>query len=130
MLDSLFIGCIADDFTGGSDAASFLRKAGLRTINPSERESWSSFVRSFRPRSFAASAPASPLPKAGLIYCLPLLRVVLGTGVQVKLPGVAPCQFCADRAGGRNPGPSQSTRRCSRLPSVLLSLFCRLGSMP
>lgn len=29
---SLWIGCIADDFTGGSDAASFLRKAGLRTV--------------------------------------------------------------------------------------------------
>lgn len=28
----LFIGCIADDFTGGSDAASFLQKAGLNTI--------------------------------------------------------------------------------------------------
>lgn len=30
--DSLYIGCIADDFTGGSDAASFLRKAGLKTV--------------------------------------------------------------------------------------------------
>lgn len=29
---SLLIGCIADDFTGGSDAASFLRKAGLKTV--------------------------------------------------------------------------------------------------
>lgn len=29
---SLRIGCIADDFTGGSDAASFLRKAGLETV--------------------------------------------------------------------------------------------------
>ncbi len=28
----LWIGCIADDFTGGSDAASFLRRAGLDTI--------------------------------------------------------------------------------------------------
>ncbi|WP_325199925.1 3-oxo-tetronate kinase [Oscillibacter sp.] len=28
----LRIGCIADDFTGGSDAASFLRKAGLQTV--------------------------------------------------------------------------------------------------
>lgn len=26
------IGCVADDFTGGSDAASFLKKSGLRTI--------------------------------------------------------------------------------------------------
>ena len=107
MLDSLFIGCIADDFTGGSDAASFLRKAGLRTINPSERESWSSFVRSFRPRSFAASAPAPPFPKVGLIYCLPPLRVVLGAGVQVKLPGVAPCQLCVDRAGRSEEHTSQ-----------------------
>ena len=31
-LNSLLIGCVADDFTGGSDAASFLRKAGLRTV--------------------------------------------------------------------------------------------------
>lgn len=30
--NTLLIGCIADDFTGGSDAASFLRKAGLRTV--------------------------------------------------------------------------------------------------
>lgn len=29
---SLLIGCIADDFTGAGDAASFLRKAGLRTL--------------------------------------------------------------------------------------------------
>lgn len=29
---SLWIGCIADDFTGGSDAASFLRRAGLEVI--------------------------------------------------------------------------------------------------
>lgn len=28
----LFLGCIADDFTGASDAASFLAKAGVRTI--------------------------------------------------------------------------------------------------
>lgn len=28
----LIIGCIADDFTGGSDAASFLRKGGLSTL--------------------------------------------------------------------------------------------------
>jgi len=28
----LWIGCVADDFTGGSDAASFLRKAGLNTV--------------------------------------------------------------------------------------------------
>ena len=28
----LVIGCIADDFTGGSDAASFLRKGGLSTL--------------------------------------------------------------------------------------------------
>lgn len=28
----LMIGCVADDFTGGSDAASFLRRAGLRTV--------------------------------------------------------------------------------------------------
>ena len=28
----LYIGCIADDFTGGSDAASFLRKGGLKTL--------------------------------------------------------------------------------------------------
>ena len=26
------IGCIADDFTGGSDAASFLKKGGLSTL--------------------------------------------------------------------------------------------------
>lgn len=26
------LGCIADDFTGASDAASFLQKAGLQTI--------------------------------------------------------------------------------------------------
>lgn len=31
-INRLFIGCIADDFTGGSDAASFLKKAGLRTV--------------------------------------------------------------------------------------------------
>lgn len=31
-MGKLWIGCIADDFTGGSDAASFLQKAGLRTI--------------------------------------------------------------------------------------------------
>lgn len=30
--NQLWIGCIADDFTGGSDAASFLQKAGLRTF--------------------------------------------------------------------------------------------------
>lgn len=35
-MESLLIGCIADDFTGGSDAASFLRKAGLRTVLLSE----------------------------------------------------------------------------------------------
>ena len=40
MLDSLFIGCIADDFTGGSDAASFLRKAGLRTILLNGNRDW------------------------------------------------------------------------------------------
>ena len=26
------IGCLADDFTGGSDAASFLKKGGMETI--------------------------------------------------------------------------------------------------
>ena len=31
-MHGLRIGCIADDFTGGSDAASFLRKAGLETV--------------------------------------------------------------------------------------------------
>lgn len=31
-LKKLLVGCIADDFTGGSDAASFLRKGGLRTV--------------------------------------------------------------------------------------------------
>ena len=31
-LGKLLVGCIADDFTGGSDAASFLRKSGLRTV--------------------------------------------------------------------------------------------------
>jgi uncharacterized protein YgbK (DUF1537 family) len=40
MLDSLCIGCIADDFTGGSDAASFLRKAGLRTILLNGNRDW------------------------------------------------------------------------------------------
>ncbi|MDW0116158.1 four-carbon acid sugar kinase family protein [Sporosarcina thermotolerans] len=28
----MLIGCIADDFTGGSDIASFFAKGGLRTI--------------------------------------------------------------------------------------------------
>lgn len=32
MSGSLLIGCIADDFTGASDAASFLVKAGMRTM--------------------------------------------------------------------------------------------------
>lgn len=32
MSDKILIGCIADDFTGASDAASFLMKAGMRTI--------------------------------------------------------------------------------------------------
>ena len=31
-MTSFIIGCVADDFTGGSDAASFLKKAGLRTV--------------------------------------------------------------------------------------------------
>ena len=26
------LGCVADDFTGASDAASFLQKAGMRTL--------------------------------------------------------------------------------------------------
>ena len=30
--DTLLIGCIADDFTGASDAASFLAKGGLVTV--------------------------------------------------------------------------------------------------
>ena len=32
MNNSLLWGCIADDFTGASDAASFLVKGGLKTI--------------------------------------------------------------------------------------------------
>ena len=28
----ILLGCVADDFTGASDAASFLRNAGLRTL--------------------------------------------------------------------------------------------------
>ena len=32
MSNTLFLGCIADDFTGASDAASFLVKGGLRTV--------------------------------------------------------------------------------------------------
>ena len=31
-MSACLIGCIADDFTGGSDAASFLKKGGLRTL--------------------------------------------------------------------------------------------------
>ncbi len=33
---SLILGCIADDFTGGSDAASFLAAGGMNTILLSE----------------------------------------------------------------------------------------------
>lgn len=32
MLKKILIGCIADDFTGAGDAASFLAKAGMRTV--------------------------------------------------------------------------------------------------
>lgn len=32
MSDKLLIGCVADDFTGASDAASFLAKSGMRTM--------------------------------------------------------------------------------------------------
>ena len=32
MKQKLILGCIADDFTGASDAASFLVKGGLNTI--------------------------------------------------------------------------------------------------
>lgn len=34
--NSLILGCIADDFTGGSDAASFLAAGGMNTILLSE----------------------------------------------------------------------------------------------
>ena len=34
--NSLILGCIADDFTGGSDAASFLAAGGMSTILLSE----------------------------------------------------------------------------------------------
>lgn len=32
MPEKLFLGCVADDFTGGSDAASHLAAGGLNTI--------------------------------------------------------------------------------------------------
>ena len=32
MTDNLILGCVADDFTGASDAASFLMSKGLKTI--------------------------------------------------------------------------------------------------
>ena len=32
MDSGILIGCIADDFTGAGDAASFLREGGLRTL--------------------------------------------------------------------------------------------------
>lgn len=32
LMEKPIFGCVADDFTGASDAASFLQKAGMRTI--------------------------------------------------------------------------------------------------
>ena len=32
MSKNQLLGCVADDFTGASDAASFLQKAGMKTI--------------------------------------------------------------------------------------------------
>ena len=31
-LDHILLGCVADDFTGASDAASFLAKQGIKTL--------------------------------------------------------------------------------------------------
>lgn len=72
MTHKLLLGCIADDFTGGSDAASFLKKGGLRTIliNGDAYERYRSSdkdeaivialkIRSAEPRSAAAQAAAA-----------------------------------------------------------------------
>ena len=32
MAKKIIMGCVADDFTGASDAASFLRKQGMKTV--------------------------------------------------------------------------------------------------
>lgn len=72
MTHRLLLGCIADDFTGGSDAASFLKKGGLRTIlingNAYERYQPSNEdeaivialkIRSIEPEAAAAEASAA-----------------------------------------------------------------------
>lgn len=78
--EQLRIGCIADDFTGGSDAASFLKRAGLRTLLLEGTSMSSEMLRNFRPeavvvalksRSIAANqAVAQSLEAAGWLLHL------------------------------------------------------------
>lgn len=60
-LNSLLIGCVADDFTGGSDAASFLRQAGLRTVLLNGTGDWEC-VEALRPDAIVIALKSRSIP--------------------------------------------------------------------
>ena len=59
--NTLLIGCIADDFTGGSDAASFLRKAGLKTVLLNGVGDWEG-VKALRPEAVVIALKSRSIP--------------------------------------------------------------------
>ena len=58
----LLIGCIADDFTGGSDAASFLRKVGLRTLLLDGATADAMAVEDLRPEAVVVALKSRSVP--------------------------------------------------------------------
>ena len=58
----LLIGCIADDFTGGSDAASFLRKVGLRALLLDGATADAMAVEDLRPEAVVVALKSRSVP--------------------------------------------------------------------
>lgn len=79
----LRIGCIADDFTGGSDAASFLKQAGLRTLLVDGTSIPGDMLRDFRPEAVVVALKSRSIAAdRAVLQSLEAARWLLGLGAQ------------------------------------------------
>lgn len=80
-MNKLKLGCIADDFTGGSDAASFLKKGGLRVILINGNE-YSSYAPGSEEAIVIALKTRSVDAKEAVSQSLAAARWLLGHGAR------------------------------------------------